>query len=137
MMTAVLAMTIYKHTKNASVYSMRIDVLKAVGWKIVIIITTIIIIIITIIISTDSGGMPVTVKCNGRLQRSSRVVEEGELKRRNTMEEVEKLSTSVNTSAASLISTSSVMGEVEGRRRGEQSLDLRSQYTTSPKSGWI
>ena len=78
-----------------------------------------------------------TVKCNGRLQRSSRVVEEGELKRRNTMEEVEKLPTSVNTSAASLISTSSVMGEVEGRRRGEQSLDLRSQYTTSPKSGWI
>merc|ERR1719220_1266577 len=68
--------------------------------------------------STDSGGMAVTVKCNGRLQRSSRVVEEGELKRRNTMEEVEKLSTSVNTSAVSLISTSSVMGEVEGRRRG-------------------
>ena len=136
MMTAVLAMTIYKHTKNASVYSMRIDVLKAVGWKIVMIITTIII-IINITISTDSGGMAVTVKCNGRLQRSSRVVEEGELKRRNTMEEVEKLPTSVNTSAASLISTSSVMGEVEGRRRGEQSLDLRSQYTTSPKSGWI
>ena len=115
---------------------MRIDVLKAVGWKIVMIITTIII-IINITISTDSGGMAVTVKCNGRLQRSSRVVEEGELKRRNTMEEVEKLPTSVNTSAASLISTSSVMGEVEGRRRGEQSLDLRSQYTTSPKSGWI
>ena len=44
---------------------MRIDVLKAVGWKIVIIITTTIIIIISITISTDSGGMAVTVKCNG------------------------------------------------------------------------
>ena len=80
------------------------------------------------------------MKCNGRLQRSARV-EEGEPKRRSTMEEARgKIPTSysVNTSAASLISTSSVVEEVEeGRRRGEQSLDLRSQYTTSPKSGWI
>ena len=104
-----------------------------------------------------------TVKCNGRLQRGARFEEgdpkrrstmdmegelnkrrstmEGELKRRSTMdmEAREKLPTySVNTSAASLISSSSVVEEVEaGRRRGEESLDLRSQYTTSPKSGWI
>ena len=95
-----------------------------------------------------------TVKCNGRLQRSARVEEgdpkrrstmmdmEGELKRRSSMEQEagNKIPTtySVNTSAASLISTSSVVEEVEeGRRRGEQGLDLRSQYTASPKSGWI
>ena len=82
-----------------------------------------------------------TVKCNGRLQRSTRI-EEGELKRRSTMMDMEASKMpaySVNTSAASLISTSSVVEEVEeGRRRGEQSsLDLRSQYTASPKSGWI
>ena len=105
-----------------------------------------------------------TVKCNGRLQRGARFEEgdpkrasaidmeadldnrrstmEEELKRRGTidMEEKDKIPTySVNTSAASLISTSSVVEEVEvgRRRRREESLDLRSQYTTSPKSGWI
>ena len=90
--------------------------------------------------STDSGGLEVTVKCNGRLQRGARF-EEGDPKRRSTMDmdAREKLPTySVNTSAASLISSSSVVEEVEvGRRRGEESLDLRSQYTTSAKSGWI
>ena len=51
-----------------------------------------------------------------------------------------KISTtySVNTSAASLISTSSVVEEVEeGRRRREQSLDLRSQYTASIFVFWV
>ena len=75
--------------------------------------------------SDNLVGLEVTARCNGRLQRSARI-EEGELNKHN---KVKMPAEHVNTSASSL-----VLEEVE---EGRRSLDLRSQYTTSPKSGWI
>ena len=75
--------------------------------------------------SDNLVGLEVTARCNGRLQRSARI-EEGEL---NKHSKVKMPAEHVNTSASSL-----VLEEVE---EGRRSLDLRSQYTTSPKSGWI